>query len=87
MCNYFFSDVLQRLCFNDFIYDLFQFDFHNKGGAVVIIDDGYYVKEANQQLGNTEFYTKLSNDTTELNRTNANASIKEIFMCLGCKSS
>lgn len=50
----------------------------DKGGAV-ITGVGDYVKEANQQLGSTEFSKKLPNDTTELNRTNiSTASIEEL---------
>ena len=48
-------------------------------GGVVITGVGDYVKEANQQLGSTEFSKKLPNDTTELNRTNiSTASIEEL---------
>ena len=50
----------------------------DKGGAVVIIDVDGYVKEANQQLENTEFYKKLPNDTTELTRTKVDTSIEEL---------
>ena len=50
----------------------------DKGGAVAIIDVHDYVKEANRQLDNTEFYKKLPNHTTELNRTQVNTYIEEL---------
>ena len=50
----------------------------DKGGAVVITDVAGYVKKANQQLDNTEFYKKLPNDTTELTRTKVDTSIEEL---------
>ena len=37
-----------------------------------------YIREANRQLDNTEFYKKLPNDTTELNKTKVNTSIEEL---------
>ena len=40
----------------------------DKGGAVVIVNVDDYKKEANRQLDNTEFYTKIvTNPTTTHN--------------------
>ena len=50
----------------------------DKGGGVVILDVDDYVREANRQLDNTEFYKKLPNDTTEINRSKVNTSINEL---------
>ena len=50
----------------------------DKGGGVVILDVDDYVREANRQLDNTEFYKKLPNDTTEINRSKVNTSIDEL---------
>ena len=50
----------------------------DKGGAVVIIHIDDYVKEANRQLGNTEFHKQLPNDTAELTRTKVNTSMEEL---------
>ena len=39
----------------------------DKGGALVIIDVDGYIREANRQLNNTDFYKKISKDPTESN--------------------
>ena len=36
----------------------------DKGGAVVTMDVNDYIKEANRQLLDTNFYTKLPSDLT-----------------------
>ena len=46
-------------------------------GAVVIVDVDDYVQEANRQLGNKEFYKKLTTNTTETNRIKVNRTISE----------
>ena len=38
----------------------------DKGGAVVIMDTETYIKEAERQLNDTNYYTKLPHDITEL---------------------
>ena len=50
----------------------------DKGGAVVLVDVNDYVEEANRQLGNKEFYKKLTIDTTEINRIKVNRTINEL---------
>ena len=50
----------------------------DKGGAVVIVDVGDYVQEANRQLDSKEFYKNLTIDTTELNRIKVNRTINEL---------
>ena len=39
----------------------------DKGGALIIIDVDGYIREANRQLNNTDFYKKISKDPTESN--------------------
>ena len=48
----------------------------DKEGAVVIMDVNKYVNECNKQLDNTEYYTKLSSDPTELHRSKINCTIR-----------
>ena len=50
----------------------------DKRAAVVVIDVGDYVKEANRQLDKIKFYKKLPNNITVLNRTKINTSIEEL---------
>ena len=49
----------------------------DKGGAVVIIDVDDYIREANRQLNNTDFYEKIPNDPTESSRNKVNNTINE----------
>ena len=49
----------------------------NEGGAVVVQDVEYYVKEAERQLNNKENYRKINNDpTTTNNETTFNQLLK-----------
>ena len=38
----------------------------DKRGALVIMDVKNYIKEADRQLGDTQFYKKLSSDPTKI---------------------
>ena len=49
----------------------------DKGGAVVIIDVDDYIREANRQLNNTDFYKKIPNDPTESNRNKLTNTLNE----------
>ena len=66
------TDALQQLSQRDNIITK-----ADKGGAVVIIDIDDYIREANRQLNNTDFYKKIPNDPTESNRNKVNISINE----------
>ena len=48
----------------------------DKGGAVVIMNVDDYIKEANRQLDNTEFYTKLITNPTTTNYDIVNNTIQ-----------
>ena len=48
----------------------------DKGGAVVIMNVDDYIKEANRQLNNTEFYTKLITNPTTTNYDIVNNTIQ-----------
>ena len=48
-----------------------------KGGAVVIIDVDDYIREANRQLNNTDFYNKTPYNPTESSRNKVNNTINE----------
>ena len=48
----------------------------DKGGAVVIVDVKDYIKEAEQQLNNTENYKKLQEDPTATNMKLVNDKIE-----------
>ena len=50
----------------------------DKGEAVVIVDVDDYVKVANQQLDNKDFYKKLTIDTTKIDRIKVNRTINEL---------
>ena len=50
----------------------------HKGGAIVIADVDDYVQEANQKLGNKDFYNKLTIDTNKINRIKVNRTINEL---------
>ena len=49
----------------------------DKGGAVVIQDADDYVKEANRQLGNEEFYRQVDRDLTKEHTDIVNATIEQ----------
>ena len=49
----------------------------DKGGAVVILNVEDYLKEANRQLDNTEFYKKIVHDLTETHAEIINKTIKD----------
>ena len=49
----------------------------DKGGAVVIIDVNDYIKEANRQLSDINFYTKLPSDLTSVNAQIINETINK----------
>ena len=51
----------------------------DKGGAVVIIDVNDYIKEANRQLSDTNFYTKLPSDLTSVNAKIINETINKFI--------
>ena len=50
----------------------------DKGGAVIIADVDDYVQETNQQLGNKEFYKKITIGSTEINQMKLNRTISEV---------
>ena len=49
----------------------------DKGGEIVIIDTDHYIREANRQLNNKDFFKKIPNDSTESNRNKVNNTINE----------
>ena len=49
----------------------------DKGGEVVIIDVDDYIREANRQFNNTDFYKKIPHDPIESNRNKVNNTINE----------
>ena len=49
----------------------------DKGGAVLIMDVDDYIRDANRQLNNTDFYKKIPNDPTESNRNKVNNTVNE----------
>ena len=50
----------------------------DKGGAIIIADVDDYVQETNQQLGNKEFYKKITIGSTEINQMKLNRTISEV---------
>ena len=48
----------------------------DKGGALVIVDVKYYIKEAERQLNNTENYKKFQEDPTSTNMKLVNDTIE-----------
>ena len=62
------TDALQQLSQRDDII-ITKAD---KGGAVVIIDVDGYIREAHQQLNNTDFYKKIPNDPAVSDRNKVN---------------
>ena len=58
----------------------------DKGGTVVIMNVDDYIKEANRQLDNTEFYTKLITNPTTTNYDIVNNYQAVIVLCYvpGC---
>ena len=48
----------------------------DKGGALVIMDVDDYIKEADRQLGDTNFYKRLSNDPTKMYTERINKAIE-----------
>ena len=47
----------------------------DKGGTIVIINVDDYIREANRQLNNTDFYKKIPNAPTESNSYKVNNTI------------
>ena len=50
----------------------------DKGGAIVIQDVEKYIKEANRQLHNKEYYKKVNKDLTNMHNTHVNEAINEL---------
>ena len=50
----------------------------DKGGAIVIQDVEEYIKEANRQLHNKEYYKKVNKDLTNMHNTHVNEAINEL---------
>ena len=67
------TDALQQLSQRDDIL-ITKVD---KGGAVLIMDVDDYIRDANRQLNNTDFYKKIPNDPTESNRNKVNNTVNE----------
>ena len=67
------ADALQQLSQRDDIL-ITKVD---KGGAVLIMDVDDYIRDANRQLNNTDFYKKIPNDPTESNRNKVNNTVNE----------
>ena len=67
------TDALQQLSQRDDIL-ITKVD---KGGAVLIMDVDDYIRDANRQLNNTDFYKKIPNDPTESNRNEVNNTVNE----------